>query len=92
MEEELRRGVVELGRAHRPDDRHFIDDPGEAGEEPDLTAAKGTLKETMEATEKTIIVRALEETGGNQTQAAAILGITPQGLNRILREAGSELH
>ncbi len=57
-----------------------------AGEEPDLTAAKGTLKETMEATEKTIIVRALEETGGNQTQAARKLGISRVWLRKKMEK------
>jgi transcriptional regulator with GAF, ATPase, and Fis domain len=59
-----------------------------AGQEPTLVATKGTLKETMEATEKTIIVRALEETGGNQTQAAKNLGISRVWLRKKMEKYG----
>jgi len=59
-----------------------------AGQEPTLVPQAGTLKETMEATEKSIIVRALEETGGNQTQAAKNLGISRVWLRKKMEKYG----
>ncbi|MEN8148502.1 MAG: sigma 54-interacting transcriptional regulator [Planctomycetota bacterium] len=59
-----------------------------AGKEPTLVPQKGTLKETMEATEKSIIVRALDETGGNQTQAAKNLGISRVWLRKKMEKYG----
>ena len=56
--------------------------------EPSLVGPKGTLKETMEATEKTLIVRALEETGGNQTRAARNLGISRVWLRKKMEKYG----
>jgi two-component system response regulator HupR/HoxA len=59
-----------------------------ADQEPNLVPQKGTLKETMEATEKTIIVRALDETGGNQTRAAKNLGISRVWLRKKMEKYG----
>ncbi len=65
---------------------HILGDRAE--QEPSLIASQGTLKETMEATEKTIITRALEETGGNQTQAAKNLGISRVWLRKKMEKYG----
>jgi DNA-binding NtrC family response regulator len=42
----------------------------------------------MDAIEKEAILRALEETGGNRTRAAEILGIGLRTLQRKLKEYG----
>ncbi len=65
---------------------HILGD--RAGQEPSLVGQSSTLKETMEATEKTIIVRALDETGGNQTQAAKNLGISRVWLRKKMEKYG----
>ena len=63
---------------------HILGDRAEP--EPNLVGQQGTLKETMEATERTIIARALEETGGNQTQAAKNLGISRVWLRKKMEK------
>jgi len=65
---------------------HILGDRAEP--EPSLVTQQGTLKETMEATEKTIITKALEETGGNQTQAAKNLGISRVWLRKKMEKYG----
>jgi DNA-binding NtrC family response regulator len=50
-------------------------------------SAVGTPR-TMDAIEKEAILRALEETGGNRTRAAEILGIGLRTLQRKLKEYG----
>lgn len=42
---------------------------------------RGKLSSVVEAQERALIIEALEETGGNQTKAARMLGIT----NRIMQ-------
>ncbi len=53
-------------------------------------ALQGTLQEILDRTRAAAVQRALAAAGGDKRAAAASLGITPQGLNRILREAGSD--
>lgn len=54
-------------------------------------AVQGSLQEILDRTRLAAVRRALAAEDGDKRAAAASLGITPQGLNRILREAGSEL-
>jgi Nif-specific regulatory protein len=47
---------------------------------------EGSLQEVVENVEQQMIVRALQQTGGNRSQAARLLGLTRQGLlNKISR-------
>lgn len=63
--------------------------PGSAGAPPS-TAASGAPAppRTMDEIEKEAILRTLEETGGNRTRAAELLGIGLRTLQRKLREYG----
>jgi len=60
------------------------------GEEPELVKADAgrTLKENLEKTEKALIERALEKTGGNQTRAAKDLGISRVWLRKKMEKYG----
>jgi len=57
-----------------------------------MTPAGGSLKEVVKAEtrrlEKDLIARALEETGGNVTQAAKKLGLSRKGLQLKMKELG----
>jgi transcriptional regulator with GAF, ATPase, and Fis domain/tetratricopeptide (TPR) repeat protein len=78
------------------EDRITIDDLSEQiqtdhpGEEPELVAADAgkTLKESLEKTEKALIEKALEKTGGNQTRAAKELGISRVWLRKKMEKYG----
>jgi transcriptional regulator with GAF, ATPase, and Fis domain len=48
----------------------------------------GSLKAIEEDIEKRIIVRVLRETGGNQKEAASVLGIKPTTLNYKIKKHG----
>ncbi|MBI4704232.1 MAG: sigma 54-interacting transcriptional regulator [Deltaproteobacteria bacterium] len=50
--------------------------------------AKGTLRETLDAVEKHLLVEALRAQGGSKTAAARSLGITREGLHKKLRQFG----
>ncbi len=51
-------------------------------------APSGTLREAMERTEKAVIEKALEESGGNQTRAAKRLGISRVWLRKKMERHG----
>jgi transcriptional regulator with GAF, ATPase, and Fis domain len=78
------------------EERITIDDLSEQiqtdhpGEEPELVAADAgkTLKESLEKTEKALIEKALEKTGGNQTRAAKELGISRVWLRKKMEKYG----
>jgi len=55
---------------------------------PAIPASPAGAPRTMDAIEKEAILRALEETGGNRTRAAEILGIGLRTLQRKLKEYG----
>ncbi|MBW2527499.1 MAG: sigma 54-interacting transcriptional regulator [Deltaproteobacteria bacterium] len=50
---------------------------------------KGTLKETVAAVERYVILEALREHDGNKTSAAKALGITREGLHKKLKALGA---
>jgi Nif-specific regulatory protein len=50
---------------------------------------KGTLRETVTAVERYLILRTLREHDGNKTNAAKTLGITREGLHKKLRSLGA---
>jgi DNA-binding NtrC family response regulator len=78
------------------EERITIDDLSEQiqtdhpGEEPELVAADAgkTLKESLEKTEKALIEKALDKTGGNQTRAAKELGISRVWLRKKMEKYG----
>jgi transcriptional regulator with GAF, ATPase, and Fis domain len=78
------------------EDRITIDDLSEQiqvdhpGEEPELVTAEPgmKLKESLEKTEKALIEKALEKTGGNQTRAARDLGISRVWLRKKMEKYG----
>jgi transcriptional regulator with GAF, ATPase, and Fis domain len=47
------------------------------------------LKAQVEELERTLITRALERAGGNQTRAAKLLGVSRYGLQKMLKRLGS---
>ncbi len=70
-----------------PGDLAFVESAEEAGtliHPPDL--AEGfSLEEYLVTTRKVILERALEVSGGNQSRAARLLGISPQAVNKFLK-------
>ncbi|MBI3270601.1 MAG: sigma-54-dependent Fis family transcriptional regulator [Planctomycetes bacterium] len=65
--------------------------PPEAEPVPAAPAARGggaTLRSATEEAEKTAILRALEEAGGNRTHAARRLGVSRRTLQKKLKEYG----
>jgi len=52
------------------------------------TSEEGTLTEQVEALEKQLIYDALQESGGNQTKAGALLGLTERNLRYKLKKYG----
>jgi len=50
---------------------------------------KGTLRETVTAVERYLILKTLREHDGNKTNAAKTLGITREGLHKKLRSLGA---
>ncbi|HXV80942.1 MAG TPA: sigma-54-dependent Fis family transcriptional regulator [Candidatus Binatia bacterium] len=53
-----------------------------------LSGRRQTLPEAVEALERTMIEEALRETRGNKQQAAQILGLSRQGLIKMLKRLG----
>ncbi|HID72696.1 TPA: sigma-54-dependent Fis family transcriptional regulator, partial [Candidatus Micrarchaeota archaeon] len=51
-----------------------------------------SLEEFLNSARKQLILRALEASDGNQSQAARLLGITPQAVHKFLRRAGSDFN
>ncbi|MFA6599357.1 MAG: helix-turn-helix domain-containing protein, partial [Ignavibacteriaceae bacterium] len=49
---------------------------------------EGTLVEVVEALEKKLITTALAKSGGNQTQAGKLLGLTERNLRYKLQKYG----
>ncbi len=49
---------------------------------------RGTLSEQVEAIEKELIYDALKESGGNQTKAGKLLGLTERNLRYKLKKYG----
>jgi|GEM_PF-707303 len=58
------------------------------GEDPTLAAAATLQPTTLPDTERSMIVSALKDTGGNQTQAAASLGISRDTLRYRIKKYG----
>jgi len=48
-----------------------------------------SLEEYLTSARKQLILRALETTKGNQSEAARLLGVTPQAVHKFLRKGGS---
>jgi transcriptional regulator with GAF, ATPase, and Fis domain/tetratricopeptide (TPR) repeat protein len=86
LENEVKKALALSGEGITADDLSPHIQGPRAGQEPELVPARGSLKETMEATERSIIVRVLEETGGNQTQAARKLGISRVWLRKKMEK------
>jgi transcriptional regulator with GAF, ATPase, and Fis domain/tetratricopeptide (TPR) repeat protein len=86
LENEVKKALALSGESITADDLSPHVQGARAGQEPELVPSRGSLKETMEATERSIIVRALEETGGNQTQAAKKLGISRVWLRKKMEK------
>ena len=86
LENEVKKALALSGESITADDLSPHVQGARAGQEPELVPSRGSLKETMEATERSIIVRALDETGGNQTQAARKLGISRVWLRKKMEK------
>jgi transcriptional regulator with GAF, ATPase, and Fis domain len=86
LENEISRAVVHCdGKSIELSDLTIVQDPASAqGEpEPDLL-----LKPQVEALERRLVEQAMQETGGNQTRAAALLGLSRYGLQKKLQRYG----
>jgi DNA-binding NtrC family response regulator len=53
--------------------------------EPPEGVAPGSYHEAVKEAKKRLILAAVEQAGGSQTEAAAILGINPTYLSRLIR-------
>jgi two-component system nitrogen regulation response regulator GlnG len=73
--------VVPDGAAADPGLEHFIDERIRAGSE-------GLYAEALRRLERSLLAQVLRHTGGNQLQAARILGITRGSLRAKLRDLG----
>jgi DNA-binding NtrC family response regulator len=95
--------VIERAAVLAPDDRIEVDDlPEELRElepprEPDTSAARAipsepsgirSYRDAVLEAKRTIIRRALEETGGHQTKAADLLGVRQPYLARLIKNLG----
>jgi two-component system response regulator HupR/HoxA len=96
LDNEIRKSMA-LSEAEITADDLSLEIQGErARSEPVIAAAgpvsaaalDGTLKESMERTEKAFIEKALEESGGNQTRAARRLGISRVWLRKKMERYG----
>jgi transcriptional regulator with AAA-type ATPase domain/pSer/pThr/pTyr-binding forkhead associated (FHA) protein len=85
LEHELRR-LVYLCPHGQAIDSTLV--PPRLAEEPADDADDLCLEKRLAVTERAIILRALERTGGNQTQAARLLGISRNGLTLKLERLG----
>jgi DNA-binding protein Fis len=63
--------------------------PADAGGEDDVSLSAMVALPTIREMEDRLIAEALKRTGGNQTMASRMLGITRQTLNRRLKQATS---
>ena len=67
--------------------------PGAAATlQPPISADEGILAAPLDEVEKRAIMKALEETGGNKTQAARVLGIGLRTLHRKLKQYENGQH
>ena len=93
LENEVRRWLALCDGRVGPEDlspaiRGAAPSEGEAGPaDPDDL----TLKAHLEALERRLLRRALERTGGNQTQAAKLLGVSRFGLQKKLQRLGVDV-
>jgi len=55
---------------------------------PPEAEATGSLHRTLREEKRRLILRAIEQAGGNQTEAAKALGINPTYLSRLIRNLG----
>ncbi len=63
---------------------------GQTGVIDDTQVPRGTLKEMVNAVERVLLARALDEHDGNKTQTAKTLGITREGLHKKLVRFGMQ--
>ena len=87
LENEIERAMTLLDPDGKLDVEHLSEKIHGASDKPvSLDALDGTLQEVTERIERQMVTRALNQTNGNRSQAARILGLTRQGLlNKISR-------
>jgi transcriptional regulator with PAS, ATPase and Fis domain len=51
-----------------------------------------SMEKFLGSARKQMILRALEASGGNQSRAARMLGITPQAINKFLKQSGTDVN
>jgi serine/threonine-protein kinase PknK len=85
LENELRRALALCGDAIRIE--HFS--PGLLGRDDRQPVDPLDLRAQVDALERRLIQRALEESSGNQTRAARLLGVSRFGLQKMMRRLGS---
>src|SRR5262249_11318117 len=81
---EVRDGQVEVSRASQP----TTPQPPETKDSPSADGLKEQVKAAMSRLERELIVRALDQTGGNVTHAARLLKISRKGLQLKMKELG----
>ena len=96
--ERIERGDLQLGAAGEAPPSRAVTTPPPAAVEDDLDetdpagASSGSLKDIVRAetsrVERELIVKALDETGGNVTQAARLLKISRKSLQMKMKELG----
>jgi len=81
----IRAAIIARGALILPDD---LPESMRTGETPAETVCTGGLTDDMEAIQKKAILNALQQTGGNKTHAANLLGISRRNLIYKLRSYG----
>ncbi|HHJ51861.1 MAG TPA: sigma-54-dependent Fis family transcriptional regulator [Caldithrix abyssi] len=92
LENEIERMVTLVEPGETIDDRVLSARFLRQAEQIPLTVATDNLKQAVERLEKTMITRALEETGGNILRSAEKLGVSRVGLHKMLKRHGIETH
>ena len=92
LENEIERMVTLVEPGETIDDRVLSARFLRQVEQIPLTVATDNLKQAVERLEKTMITRALEETGGNILRSAEKLGVSRVGLHKMLKRHGIETH
>jgi DNA-binding NtrC family response regulator len=71
-----------------PEDAADREAPPETAERTEVGESTGDLREAMAGFERTRIASVLEQTGGNVSEAARVLGLSRGALHRKLKEHG----
>jgi DNA-binding NtrC family response regulator len=87
LQNAIERAVV-LSKTEVVEERDFPPEIRGVPPAPQLDGAGGSLAEAVDAFKLARVRAALEAAGGNQTQAAALLGMRQPNLSRLMKSLG----